>query len=270
MMISFNPKSPDFYPTIKKVIGLIVAVGIIYFLFFSPSDYDRHMSSFNSCVKAKKSEKKYKYANIQEALNAYDFEVARDYLACHPDDKGELSDRNLFYEIFGLGSPYDLNPKGDDFKKIVTAEISFFTSQGEFQKAETSAKEANMMDLYTKISGESFEKKLDEMIEKKEFKKIYDFLLNKKEVSQKTEYDLNRGMSYNNSYMNSVRDYNAELDKVLGKYSYSKVDKFEIQALVNLALPELEDKNKNSTCGGCEGSRLVDLYKKEATLKYLK
>jgi hypothetical protein len=269
MNISFNPKSPDFYPTIKKVIGLIVAVVIIYFLFFSPSDYDRHMRTFNSCVKAKKVEKKYKYANIQEALNAYDFEVARDYFACHPDNKGDLNNRTLFNEIFG-GGDYHLNPEGGDLEKIVTAEISFFTSQGEFQKAEASAKEANMMDLYEKISGESFEKKLDEMIEKKEFKKIYDFLLNKKEVAQKTQYDLNRGMSYNDSYMNSVRDYNAELDKVLGKYSYLKVDKFEIQALVNLALPELEDKNKNSTCGGCEGSRLVDLYKKEASLKYLK
>ncbi len=77
-------------------------------------------------------------------------------------------------------------------------------------------------------------------------------------------------MSCNDSYMTSVREFNTELDKVLSKYSYLKVEKSEIHALVDLSLPELDDKNKNSSCGGCEGSKLIDTYTKEATTKYLK
>jgi hypothetical protein len=238
-------------------------------LFSCKSDYEKYIDEYKECSEKKKEEKKYKYANIQEALNAYDFEIAREYLACYPDNNGNLNNRTFYNEIFG-GGAYDLDPKSKDLEQIVSAEITYFIAQGEFQKAESTAKEADMMHLYEKISGESFENKLDEMIEKKEFKSIFDYLLNKKLVAQKAKYDLNRGMSYNDDYMDAVRDFNANLDKVLNKYQYLKVEKSELKLLIDLSLPELEDKNENSTCGGCEGSKLVDTYKKEATAKYLK
>lgn len=250
----------------------LLGIFIISILLFScKSDYDKYIDQFKECSEEKKEEKKYKYANIQEALNAYDFEIAREYLACYPDNNGNLNNRTFYNEIFG-GGDYDLDPKSKDLEKIITAEITFFTSQGEFKKAEATAKEADMMDLYEKISGVGFEEKLDEMIQKMEYKKIYDFMSKKKEVAQKERYELNSGSRYDNNpnYNQSVRNFHSSLDKVLSKYRYNKVQKNEINELIDLSLPELEDKNKQSTCGGCEGSILVNNFKKEATSKYLK
>ena len=67
----------------KKVMFAIMGIVAIA-LTACKSDYEKHMSKFNDCVEEKQEEKKYKYKNIQEALNHYDFDVARDYLACHP------------------------------------------------------------------------------------------------------------------------------------------------------------------------------------------
>jgi len=236
-------------------------------LFSCKSDYDKHLEQFRECSEKKKEEKKYKYSNIQEALNAYDFEVARDYLACHPDDKGDLNNRTFYHEVFG-GGDYHLDPKGDDLKKIITAEISFFTSQGEFKKAETTAKEANLMDVYEKISGEGFEDKLDDMIEKKEHKKIYSYLSNKRFDYQKIHYDLTSSPDFDNNYtyQNGVREYNALLDKILSKYVFEEVDNKTINQVINLALPELIEKPWRQVIH----SKLSDEYKKEAKLKYLK
>jgi hypothetical protein len=253
----------------KKLSNVLYA-GLIIVVFQScggsSDDFEKHTEKFNDCVEEKKDEKKYKYNNIQEALNAYDFAVARDYLACHPDRdhywNGEKQSRES--EILGTTNPYR-----DDLKLIVTAEVTYFVSQGEYKKAESTAKEAEMMDVYDKIAGQGFEDKLDEMVEKQEYKKVFNYLLNKKEETQKVSYDLEEGVNGNTNYMNSVRQFNADLDKVLSKYKYYKVDNSEIKLLIDLSLPELENKNPESSCGGCEGTKLVDVYKKQAVSKYL-
>ena len=250
----------------------LILVCLISILFSScgKNELEKHLAEFKECSEKKKEEKNYKYNNIQEALNAYDFEVARDYLACHPPYKGFYW--NGHKEDLGSEIPGATNPYQEDLQQIVTAEITYFVSQGEYKKAESTAKEANLLDVYEKISGEGFEDKLDDMIEKKEHKKIYDFMSKKKEVAQKERYELNSGSRYDNNpnYNQSVRNFHSSLDKVLSKYRYNKVQKNEINELIDLSLPELEDKNKQSTCGGCEGSILVNNFKKEATSKYLK
>ncbi len=144
--------------------SVIIVFLVSFSLFSCKSDYDKHIEQFGECSEKKKEEKKYKHSNIQEALNAFDFEVARDYLACHPN-KGFYANghrENHESEILGTTNPYQ-----EDLEQIVTAEITYFVSQGEYKRAEATAKEANLMEVYEKISGEGFEEKLDEMIKKK-------------------------------------------------------------------------------------------------------
>ena len=138
-------------------------------LFSCKSDYDKHIDEYKECSEKKKEEKKYKYSNIQEALNAYNFEVARDYLACHPNKD------NFYSNGKNADNPNwaDKKPYAEDLEQIVSAEIAFFITQGEFQKAESTAKEANLMDIYDKIAGQGFEDKLDEMVKAKEFDNLY-------------------------------------------------------------------------------------------------
>ena len=244
-----------------KTNSIIVIFIFSTILFSCKSDYDKHIDEYKECSEKKKEEKKYKYSNIQEALNAYNFEVARDYLACHPSRKelktgGVLSGKE-FHE-----------PYKEDLELIVRAEISYFVSQSEFKKAETSAKEANMMDVYEKMAGEGFEDKLDEMVKAKEFDKIYKFLNKEKYKFQAIEYDLESDPSYskNEKYNDSIRKFNALLDKVLAQYKYEKVDNTEITEVIDLSLPELVKKPWRQVMH----SELKNLFKDEATKNYLK
>ncbi|MFY7970951.1 MAG: hypothetical protein ACOVOO_03350 [Flavobacteriales bacterium] len=238
---------------------------LISFLIVScgPSDLEKHKEEYKECIENKKEEKDYKYANIQEALNAYDFEVARDYLACHPSrDCYNTSGgyKTSCSEYSGDESPYE-----EDLTLIVTAEITYFIGEGEFKKAESAAKEADLMEIYNKIAGKGFEEKLDEMIEKQEFKKIHSFLSDIRFEYQKTTYWLESSPSRSSEYINKAREFNALLDKVLSKFSYAEVEVKNIKQVVDLALPELEEK----IVRGSSESKLVDTYKKEATAKYL-
>jgi hypothetical protein len=228
-----------------------------------PTDLEKHREEFKECVENKKEEKDHKYANIQEALNAYDFEVARDYLACHPS-------RDCYESYDGDksscgGYSWETSPYEEDLTLIVTAEITYFIGEGEFKKAESVAKEADLMEVYNKIAGKGFEEKLDEMIEKQEFKKIHSFLSDIRFEYQKTSYELDSPPSHSSAYVDKAREFNALLDKVLSKFSYAEVDTNNIKQIVDLALPELEEKMVRSSLQ----SKLVDTFKKEATAKYL-
>ena len=244
-----------------------IFAGLFSFFLIScgKNELEKHMSEFNECAEKKKSEKGYKYANIQEALNAYDFEVARDYLACHPDKDSYYNNGK---KAGTFGSP-DKSPYAEDLRQIVTAEVTYFVAHGEFKKAETTAKEADLIDLYNKIANEGFEEKLDEKIQQKDFLNIYNFVSNSRSSYQKIKYDLNGYLSFesNEEYNNKIREFNALLDKILVKYKYAKIEKSEILSIIDLALPELVLKNENRSS---DGLKLSDLFKKEATAKYLK
>ena len=218
----------------KKVMFAIMGIVAIT-LTACKSDYEKHMSKFNDCVEEKQEEKKYKYKNIQEALNHYDFDVARDYLACHPS-REEVWERGVFTGT-DLHRPYS-----EDLKLIVESEIAYFISQGELEKAEAIAKETgtiefgfqktDMVQVYEKQSAKAFEDRLDKMIENKEYKKIYNFLLKRKEEAQKV-HDYIYGVEYY-----TPREFNATLDKILSKYKYAKVDNAEIRMLMDLRFPK--------------------------------
>jgi hypothetical protein len=220
----------------KKVMFAIMGIVAIT-LTACKSDYEKHMSKFNDCVEEKQEEKKYKYKNIQEALNHYDFDVARDYLACHPS-REEVWERGVFTRT-DSHTPYK-----EDLKLIVESEIAYFISQGELEKAEAVAKETgiiefdyyhktDMVQVYEKKSAQAFEDRLDKMIENKEYKKIYNFLLKRKEAAAQKVDDYSLSLE---SY--TPREFNATLDKILSKYKYDKVDNAEIRILIDLRFPE--------------------------------
>jgi hypothetical protein len=255
-----------------KIKSLFIITVTILLSSCGKNNLEKHLAEFNECVEKKKEEKKYKYSNIQEALNAYDFEAARDYLACHPS-RNEIVFSELNEKWWKGYRTHYRKPYQDDLELIVRSEITYFVSQGEFQKAEMTAKESNMVKTYKKISGAGFQQKLEEMIERKEFKKIYTFLSNKRLEYKKLEFRLDQSPSnnYNASddgdilfYNDEIRTFNAFLDEVLELYKYEKIDKNELSSLIDLALPELVEK-KNG-----RGSMLSDIFKKEATAKYLK
>jgi hypothetical protein len=120
-----------------------------------------------------------------------------------------------------------------------------------------------MVEVYEKRSAQGFEDRLDKMIENREYKKIYNFLLKRKEAAQKVDYSLDSYISNNSNYISAAREFNATLDKILSKYKYAKVDNSEISSLIELSVPELVSAKRNSCV-------LSDVYKKEATAKYLK
>jgi hypothetical protein len=221
----------------------LIFIGInIFFLISCKSEYDAHMDQFKACCEEKKDEKNYEYSNIEEALNAYNFEVARDFLACHPDKDGYGYGKKTTNTYF-----MDQRPYQSDLNQIVTAEITYFISQGELKKAEVTAKEANLLPLYERIFNESFDKQLDEMLEKREIKKIYTFLSSKRFSIKKQNYSFK-----------SVSDFNSSLDRVLMHYKYEKIGGEEIASIIDLALPILVDGSWS------------DVFKKEASDKYLK
>jgi hypothetical protein len=228
------------------------------------------MDEFNSCVEEKVTKKKYKYDNIQEAITNYDFTVARDFLACHPTRK-EIKSGGL---LSGKERHY---PYLEDLKLIVESEINYFISQGELQKAENTAKEAgvikmgdseayDMPALYKKLALEGIMSKLNDLLGDKQFSAIYDLLSDLRSSVLETKYDLTSGIGSldeeNTDFNDKARQFNATLDKVLAKYKYMGVEKNEIKAVIELAAPELVKFNY--------GSKLADVYKKEATNKYLK
>lgn len=240
------------------------------FLTSCSSAYEKHMDEFNDCVKDKQEEKKYKYGNIQESINAYDFAVARDYLACHPS-RSEANSRTI-----GRDDKY---PYQEDLRLIVESEIAYYISQGEFEKAEATAKEAgtfkiasdgdkgevDMVAHFQKLMFEVAKKKLDELLSQKQFSAIYDLLSSQRAAVQGSKYRLDKPLGFidNKNYNDQVRIYNSLVDKVLTKYKYLKVDKKEIKEVLELSVPELEDVSYTN-------STFTDNFKKEATKKYLK
>jgi hypothetical protein len=249
-----------------KNLNLKLILLCFIFLNSCTSEYDANMNEFKKCVKAKKAEKKYKYANMQEALNAYDFEVARDYLACYPDKWQEkISDRQA--EDLSNGWEGTLGIYEKDLLKIVQAEIVYFIGEGEFQKAEATAKEANLIYLYNKLSSEGFEKKLDELIEKKEYKKIISFLSQKK-AKLEVKYDLEYppSGSINPVYNNTARSFNSYLENILLKYKLENTSMDQMNLVIMLSMPELVPKPWRQVMH----SELKEIYKIEATAKYLK
>jgi len=241
------------------------------------SAYEKHMDEFNDCVKEKRDKKKYKYGNIQEAINVYDFAIARDYLACHPS-RTETNSR-----IVGSDFKY---PYQEDLRLIVESEVAFYIAQGEFQKAEATAKEAgtfqvtqaknlntkneergevDMVAHFQKLMFEASKSRLDELLSLKQFSTIYDLLSSQRVVVQSNKYRLDEPIDFidNKNYNDQARKYNSLVDKVLTKYKYLKVDKKEIREVLDLSAPELEFASYSN-------SSFADKFKKEAIKKYLK
>ena len=222
------------------------------------SAYDKYMAEFKDCVKSKKEEKKLKYDNIQDALNNYDFDAARSYLACHPSKERVL---DLFKGI-------DTSPYEVDLKTIVEAEVAYYISQGELEKAEASASEANMDSLYQQQIDAVFEKNLDKFVERREFDKIHKFLLSDRVQITGMEIDLDTYVrEINGSYNKAVREYNAWLEKVLIMYKSAKVNTEEMQNVIDMSLPLII---KSSDFDVSYDGVLSDVFKDEATTKYLK
>lgn len=227
------------------------------------SDQEKDQEKTANCLEEKTASLSHK--SIDEALANYDFVTARNYLACYSDFCYDNSGGKWSCEYASHG----LSPYRKELVKIVRAEISYLLTQNEPTKAEACAKEADLMEIYEQLSQQIFETNIDNIIDQGDFKKIYYFLANKRIKYQSAKYDLDMYPSYseNSEYNEQIREYNAVIDKVLVKYKYENVDKKELKSIIELSLPELVESNRGKDKG--VGSKLSDIYKKEAILKYI-
>lgn len=249
-----------------RTYNLLLNFFILISLLSCKSDREKDEMKTKECLEKQSENQKYK--SIDDALTNYDFAAARNYLGCYCSSCYSFNNGDKKYDC---GSE-DVSPQKQELIKIVRAEISFYISQGEYKRAETTAREADLMELYAKLAGDSFESNLAEMVEKKEFKKIHAFLSDKRKSSQ-VDYDLDHEPNYylrgNDVYNNSARSFNSLLDKVLVIYEYEKAERVELESIIDLALPELIERAEKNKYGE-KKSMLSDVFKKEAATKYLK
>ncbi len=110
------------------------------------SEYEDSMAKTQECLEDKydDGDGDLKYASVQEAITAYDFEGARSLLACYEDQEWHNGDRYTG-AIYGSKT----NEYAKRLVKIVTAEVTYYMKNGEEALAKAAAQESNLNIIYS-------------------------------------------------------------------------------------------------------------------------
>jgi len=110
------------------------------------SEYEDSMAKTQECLEDKydDGDGDLKYASVQEAITAYDFEGARSLLACYEDQEWFNGQRYT-----GLSGGSKTNEYKKRLVKIVTAEVTYYMKNGEEALAKAAAQESNLNIIYS-------------------------------------------------------------------------------------------------------------------------
>jgi hypothetical protein len=110
------------------------------------SEYEDSMAKTQECLEDKydDGDGDLKYASVQEAITAYDFEGARSLLACYEDQEWFNGKRHT-----GAKGGSKTNEYAKRLVKIVTAEVTYYMKNGEEALAKAAAQESNLNIIYS-------------------------------------------------------------------------------------------------------------------------
>ena len=184
------------------------------------SEYEDSMAKTQECLEDKydDGDGDLKYASIEEALTAYDFEGARSLLSCYEDTKWYSGERYV-------GNASNVEENSNEYRtrllKIVTSEITYYMKNGEEDLAKAAAQESNLYLVYNQALPEL----VNSLITKGEITKAlsilskYTFNTNIPEVNHYKEVEAyNDEANSFNDMVNSLFNYALfEEDKALLK-----------------------------------------------------
>jgi hypothetical protein len=109
------------------------------------SEYEDSMAKTQECLEDKydDGDGDLKYASVEEAITAYDFEGARSLLACYEDQEWFNG-----YRSTGASGGSETNEHAKRLEKIVTAEVTYYMKNGEEALAKAAAQESNLNIIY--------------------------------------------------------------------------------------------------------------------------
>ena len=188
------------------------------------SEYEDSMAKTQECLEDKydDGDGDLKYASIEEALTAYDFEGARSLLSCY-EDQDYWPERSIWSQL--IGDAYHVVPPSNEYRKrllkIVTSEITYYMKNGEEDLAKAAAQESNLYLVYNQALPEL----VNSLITKGEITKAlsilskYTFNTNIPEVNHYKEVEAyNDEANSFNDMVNSLFNYALfEEDKALLK-----------------------------------------------------
>lgn len=126
----------------KKTISIYLLALVC---FSCTSDYEKSMEKTMDCIEDKYDDDVVPYATIDEALTAFDFESARNLVACYEDapfytngDRAPVT----------MSNANEYNKHWQMMNKVVKAEVTYYLKNGEAELARASAQESNMLKVY--------------------------------------------------------------------------------------------------------------------------
>jgi hypothetical protein len=135
-----------------KYIGIGIAATLVLWigahslrLLFSDSDYENYRQEKDQCQEILIDKFDMPCLSIEDCIAIYDFVSARRYLGCHPSQA--CFDQNSQF-IDCSTSSKKRSPYLDDKRSIVQSEIAFYIRNNELEKAEITAREADMYYLF--------------------------------------------------------------------------------------------------------------------------
>lgn len=161
------------------------------------------------CIKEKS--KKEQYKSIDEAIANFDFSLARKYLSCYP---------NVCYNVFESRVPCDglykdTNPYRFNLTKIVRAEVAFLINNNEISRAQNTALESNMLDIYQDVVKAG----INTFLEKNDYQRVFTLLTT---WNFKHTFNPNQGVRDNDYYNSESRIYNNLINTVIRHAIFNK------------------------------------------------
>ena len=127
----------------KNYIAIIL---LTLFLHSCSSEQEDSMAKTQECLEDKydDGDGDLKYASVEEAITAYDFEGARSLLPCYDDQEWDNG-----YRSTGTSGGSETNEYAKILVKIVTAEVTHYMKNGEEALAKATAQESNLNIIYS-------------------------------------------------------------------------------------------------------------------------
>lgn len=122
----------------KKTIAIYLLASVC---FSCASDYEKSMEKTMDCIEDKYDEEVVAYETIDEALTAFDFESARNIIACYEDVPFDTDGDRASP---GIAHANELNMHWQMMNQIIKAEVTYFMKNGEIDIAKNTAIEADM------------------------------------------------------------------------------------------------------------------------------
>lgn len=187
---SFFNKIGSFFKWISKkksrvaVAGLVLLLSIIFIARMGLTEIEKKQKEFQT---------EFECDNVEDCLTKYNFEGARAFASIEDEDEGKF----LNEVLYGRSA----NVEASNLTKIVKAEVNYYISHNEFEKAKNSALEAGKFFIYKSALPSA----INSLVNKDKVSNAISIL---SKYTFQFSYDLNSGINSSHYYDDEFANFN--------------------------------------------------------------